>query len=145
VAGREDDLTALLRERGALPAGTRILAAWSGLLVDLTGTGAEEVAVSDRSGAVLGVTARTAHLLSRRGLLSFDLNRVRGARSPRVGLLRFSVVREGRARIDIAMAVDGALAIAGQLIDWREQSAAPPPASRIPPAKSRAIPTPTAH
>jgi hypothetical protein len=70
-------------------------------------------------------------------LLSFDLKRVRGARSPRVGLLEFSVAREGHARIDIAMAVEGALAVAGQLIDWRVPSAVPRPANRIPPAKKR--------
>lgn len=137
MAGREDELTTLLRERDALPSGTKILAAWNGFLLELSGTDAE---LSAPQVAILGITARTGHLLSRGGVVSFDLNRVRRAWSPRLGLLRFSVVREGRPPIEIGMAVDGALAIAGQLMDWRVPSAVPAPANRRPPAKRRIDP-----
>src|SRR4051812_43133818 len=141
MAGRwVEEMTAALRETGALSLGTKILVAWGGFLVEDNGTGVGPGVLPEPEVAVLGLTARTGHVLSRRGLLSFDLRDLRGAYSPRVGMLRFSIVREGRPRIDIGMTVDYALAVAGQLMDWRVLSAVPAPANRRPPAKRRVDP-----
>ena len=116
MAGYEAELTASLRERGELPDGSRILAAWSGFLVELTGTdGGRDL--SDRPVAIFGITARSGHVLSRLGILSFDITQLRGPHSPYPGYLRFAVLGNGGARIDVGIAVDGAVAIAGQLAE----------------------------
>jgi hypothetical protein len=139
VAGHEAELTRCLEERGELPAGAKVLAAWSGTLVELRGTEHDD-SVSDRQGAIFGITRRTGHVLSRFGVLTFDLDDVRAPHSPRRRYLWFSVAREPSARIEICLNVDGALAIAGQLSDWRPPGVEPPSAIRSPAAKSRVDP-----
>lgn len=140
MAGHEAALTEFLRKRGDLPAGARVLAAWSGQLVELRGTGFDDT-VGDRQGAIFGVTGRTGHVLSRFGVLSFALSDVRAAHSPRHRYLRFSVIDGSSARIEVCMKVDGALAIAGQLLDWKLPATTQPQSVvQKPPAKSRVDP-----
>lgn len=140
MAGYERELTAALVERGQLTRGEHILAAWSGELRELGGSGSD-LDLSEPVVAVLGVTEHSGHLLSRLGALSFELADVRSPHSPHSGYLRFTVHQQERPRIDVGMALEGAYAIAEQL---REAVNNPPPArvptvsmSRRPRAKRR--------
>jgi hypothetical protein len=140
VAGHEWDLAEVLRERGELTGSDQVLAAWSGKLVELRGLGSEPD-LSDPPVAIFGVTPRSGHVLSRHGLFSFALANVRSAYSPYSGCLRFYVDDNDRIEsVRVAIAVDGAHAIAEQLLDVAADLKAGlvTASSRRPPAKRRA-------
>jgi hypothetical protein len=115
-------------------------AAWSGFLVELRGC-EDEPDPLDPPVAIFGVTARSGHVLSRLGVLNFRMAQLRGPHSPYLGYLRFTVLREG-LRLQVGIAVHGAVAIADQLADAAGLpvgSASPEPEPRPrPPAKRRA-------
>jgi hypothetical protein len=104
VRGHEAQLESTLRAAAALPAGERIVAAWSGYLVELRPSH-PVIDAPDRPTAVLGASDSAVYLLSEVGLVRRDT-------------LRFSVTGGHDEPVVVTMAVRGALAIAQQLSEY---------------------------
>lgn len=141
MAGHERELTDVLHERGSLAQDADVLAAWSGRLIELCDDTGSHIDLPSLPVAILGLTDRSGHLLSRLGVLTFAMTDLRGPYSPRAGQLRFSVEKTGRPTLHVALAVDGAWAIAEQLQATIRADPANRPARsaelRRPPAKRR--------